>query len=554
MAVFKCKMCGGTIEFTEGATVGVCDSCGTKQTLPRAGDDITANLFNRANNLRLKCEFDKAAAIYEKIVEGDDSNAEAHWGIVLCKYGIEYVEDPKTHKRTPTCHRTLYEAVTADADYLAAVDYGDAAQQALYESEAREIDRIQKNILTIVKNEKPFDVFICYKETDENGKRTVDSAIANDIYYQLTQEGFKVFFAAITLEDKLGQEYEPYIFAALHSARVMLALGTKPEYFSSVWVKNEWSRFLSLMKTDRSKLLIPCYRDMDPYDLPEEFAHLQAQDMGKIGFINDLTRGIRKVCAINPVPSPETPKPDYSEQSNTDSLKKRIELFLMGEEWEKADEYCEKILDTDPENADVYFYKMMIDLQAKSKEDIDLLQGTLKENLNYQKALMFCSEEKKKELQNLDLACCYRFAQSQMEKKDFPSAEKLFTKLGLFQDSAKKAEICFQEQQKQIEQDKPRYKKAKITAAVWSIVSLFCFASGILLLTLNHRTSVSVGAGLLMLSGLAAFMFFYKFAVCADFRAKINNKSEEQQLGISDFPPIKSNVSFNKRLLNLFKQ
>ena len=63
MAIFKCKMCGGTIEFTEGATVGVCDSCGTKQTLPRAGDDVTANLFNRANNLRLKCEFDKAAAI-----------------------------------------------------------------------------------------------------------------------------------------------------------------------------------------------------------------------------------------------------------------------------------------------------------------------------------------------------------------------------------------------------------------------------------------------------------------------------------------------------------
>ncbi len=30
MAIFKCKMCGGTIEFTEGATVGVCDSCGTK--------------------------------------------------------------------------------------------------------------------------------------------------------------------------------------------------------------------------------------------------------------------------------------------------------------------------------------------------------------------------------------------------------------------------------------------------------------------------------------------------------------------------------------------
>ena len=120
MAIFKCKMCGGTIEFEEGATVGVCDSCGTKQTLPKTNDEVATNLFNRANNLRLKCEFDKAAQIYEKIVQENDSEAEAHWGLVLCKYGIEYVEDPKTHEMVPTCHRTLYEAITKDADYEAA--------------------------------------------------------------------------------------------------------------------------------------------------------------------------------------------------------------------------------------------------------------------------------------------------------------------------------------------------------------------------------------------------------------------------------------------------
>ena len=105
----------------------------------------------------------------------------------------------------------------------------------------------------------------------------MDSVIANDIYHQLKQEGFKVFYAAISLEDKLGKEYEPYIFSALNTAKVMLALGTKPEYFNAVWVKNEWSRFLKIMKKDRSKLLIPCYRDMDPYELPEEFAHLKAK-------------------------------------------------------------------------------------------------------------------------------------------------------------------------------------------------------------------------------------------------------------------------------------
>lgn len=56
MAIFKCKMCGGTIEFEQGATVGVCDSCGTKQTLPTANDEVITNLHNRANTLRLNIE------------------------------------------------------------------------------------------------------------------------------------------------------------------------------------------------------------------------------------------------------------------------------------------------------------------------------------------------------------------------------------------------------------------------------------------------------------------------------------------------------------------
>ena len=295
MAIFKCKMCGGSLEIFDGISVATCEYCGTKQTVPKSRDEVVSNLFNRANNLRLKCEFDKAEQVYEKILDIDNTDSEAHWGIVLCKYGIEYVEDPQTYSRIPTCHRTLYEVVLTDVNYLAAIENADAEQKELYIAESKIIDELQKNILNIVNSEEPFDVFLCYKETDENGKRTVDSAIANDIYYQLTHEGFKVFYAPITLEDKLGHEYEPYIFAALNSAKVMLVVGTKPEYFDSVWVRNEWSRFFKSMKNDRSKLLIPCYRNMDAYDLPNEFAHLQAQDMSKIGFISDVIRGLKKV-------------------------------------------------------------------------------------------------------------------------------------------------------------------------------------------------------------------------------------------------------------------
>ena len=96
MSIFKCKMCGGNLNVDGNSTVIECEYCGAKQTITSSRDEAILNMFNRANNLRIKGEFDKAEAIYEKIVEEDDSNAEAHWGMVLCKYGIEYVTDPQS--------------------------------------------------------------------------------------------------------------------------------------------------------------------------------------------------------------------------------------------------------------------------------------------------------------------------------------------------------------------------------------------------------------------------------------------------------------------------
>ena len=460
MSIFKCKMCGGALEIKDGESVAVCEYCGTKQTLPKTKDEVVANLFNRANNLRLKGEFDKAAQAYERIVEADDSEAEAHWGIVLCKYGIEYVEDPKTGKRIPTCHRTLFNAATSDPDYIAAIDYSDPAQQIVYENEAREIDRIQKDILAIVKNEKPFDVFICYKESDAD-KRTVDSVIANDIYYQLTQAGFRVFYAAITLEDKLGKEYEPYIFAALNSSKVMLVLGTKPEYFNAVWVKNEWSRFMQLMKTDRSRLLIPCYRDMNAYDLPEEFSHLQAQDMSKIGFINDVIRGIKKVFETDEKTAhvKESVVVPSTENANIAPLLKRAFMFLEDGSWQDADTYCEKVLDRDPECGEAYLGKLMAELNVRTRQQLADCKKPFDDRENFAKVIRFGDDKiiaemqgyvahinernENERLQNLyDKAVTYMI--NAFSKDEYKAVTSMFQNISGFKDSDILAEQCLE--------------------------------------------------------------------------------------------------------------
>lgn len=453
MAAFKCKMCGGALEISNNETVAVCEYCGTKQTLPKSNDETVSNLFNRANNLRLKCEFDKAEQTYEKILDLDNTESEAHWGIVLCKYGIEYVEDPKTYTRVPTCHRTSYDAILADADYLAALANADAYQKHLYEEEAKKINVIQRDILSIVKNESPFDVFICYKETDESGKRTLDSTIANDIYYQLTNEGYKVFYAALTLEDKIGEAYEPYIFAALNSAKVMLVIGTKPEYFEAVWVKNEWSRFLKSMKNDRSKLLIPCYRDMDAYDLPEEFAHLQSQDMGKIGFINDIAHGIKKILVKKTIQSEPTPIEQSTQlASRVDPLLKRASLFLEDGDFESADAYYEKVLDADPENARAYLGKTLTAFHLRKTEQLSNLKEEYFRQKDYQKAERFADEQLKATLAQCLTAWNenhYNSALSSSEKakspEEFKNAALLFDKLGDYKDSKQLFASCLEQ-------------------------------------------------------------------------------------------------------------
>lgn len=399
MAIYKCKMCGGELSVNEGNTVIECEFCGTTQTVPTAKDENLQGLFNRANVLRMKSEFDKAEQIYEKIIQADNTQAEAYWGLILCKFGIEYVEDPDTFKRVPTCHRTSLDSIIADDDYKSALNYADGIQRGIYETEAKEIDRLQREIIALSQKEDPYDVFICYKETDETGRRTQDSVIANDIYYQLTQEGFKVFYAAITLEDKLGSAYEPCIFAALNSAKVMLSIGTKPEYFNAVWVKNEWSRFLKIMKKDRSKVLIPCYKDMDAYELPEEFAHLQAQDMSKIGFINDVVRGIKKVLSANA--AKDTKKETVVVNANsatTAPLLQRVFMFLEDGNWNSADEYCEKVLDLEPQNALAYVGKLMVELRVKTQQNLSECEEPFDNYNNYQKAIRFADDTLKASL------------------------------------------------------------------------------------------------------------------------------------------------------------
>ena len=360
MAIIKCKMCGGDLVIEPGSNVAECEYCGSRQTVPTADNEKKMVQFERAERLRKNCEFDKAAGIYESIVSEFRTESEAYWGLFLCKYGIEYVDDPATGKKIPTCHRSSFDSVMEDNDFEQALENADAVARKVYREEAKQIEEIRKGIIEVSGREQPYDIFICYKETGENGQRTIDSAIAQDVYDALTAKDYRVFFSRITLEDKLGQEYEPYIFAALNSAKIMLAFGTDYEYFNAVWVKNEWSRYLKLMASDKSKHLIPCYKNIDAYDMPREFAKLQAQDMGKVGAIQDLLRGVEKL-----LPKKETLIQERvvveapAANGKIASLLDRGYMALEDGDYDKADGFFEEVLNNDSKNAQAYIGKTL---------------------------------------------------------------------------------------------------------------------------------------------------------------------------------------------------
>ena len=400
MAVYKCKMCGGTLDVKHGATVCECEYCGSKQTVPQLDDEKKINLFMRANRLRQANEFDKASVVYESIVSEFPDEPEAYWGLILCKYGIEYVDDPETGKKIPTCNRSSFDSIFDDQNFDMVMEYSDPSSRAVYRDEAKSIEGLRVGIIEVSSREEPYDIFICYKETDAMGGRTLDSVLAQDVYSALVEKGYRVFFSRITLEDKLGQEYEPYIFAALNSAKLMLVFGTDYEYFNAVWVKNEWSRFLSLIEKGAKKTLIPCFKGIDANDMPKEFARLQAQDMGKIGAIQDLLRGVEKILGTKSQIIPS----EYPTLAsvNVSGLTQRGNMALEDGDFENAVNYFERALDANPSEARAYLGIFLAtngftSLENLLEDDMFLLE----ENKEFKRAEQFADSILAKELKTV---------------------------------------------------------------------------------------------------------------------------------------------------------
>ena len=137
MAILKCKYCGGNISPFPENQLGTCTGCGAVMTLPKNTDKQHASAHNAGNYFRRAGQFDKALAVYQKLLSQDETDAESCWCSALCRFGVQYYEEDGVYH--PAVLRPNNGSFLECSDYLAAISLSGGAVQLLYEKEARRI-------------------------------------------------------------------------------------------------------------------------------------------------------------------------------------------------------------------------------------------------------------------------------------------------------------------------------------------------------------------------------------------------------------------------------
>lgn len=382
MGGLKCKMCGSNLDIGDSITVCKCEKCGTSQTVPDIEDDKELKLFERAGRLRFNCDFDKAAGIYNTITDSYTEEAEGYWGLILCKYGIEYA-DNASGKKVPVCHRISYDSVMDDEDFELVMENSDSESRAIFREEAKIIEENRKKYIQIAESEQPYDIYISYRAKDDNGDKTAVSEIAGHLYNKLTSAGYSVFLSEAALKGKKQSDCEPYIYSALNSANVMLALGTSYDDYNDVWVKNEWNRYLEIAEKNKNKCLIPCYKDVDEYDIPKEFAGLKVCQLGNDDTFNNIMAEIANVVKPESVnqPAPEPEKAEPAEEIELEEIEiiEPVDINKLLDEgfsaisdknWKEANKLFFQVLDEEPDNSKAYWGQLLVQQECTNAREM----------------------------------------------------------------------------------------------------------------------------------------------------------------------------------------
>ena len=139
-----------------------------------------------------------------------------------------------------------------------------------------------------------FDVFISFKNTDNNGQRTKDSIMAEELYHALKKRNINAFYSNISIPESGEYDFGDMIDMAIEQCSIIVVVGTSIENFNSKWVSHEFKMFRQEMlsgnkASERSAIFSYITENVNTNKLPMALRYCQA--------FTSLSEVVNSVCA-----------------------------------------------------------------------------------------------------------------------------------------------------------------------------------------------------------------------------------------------------------------
>ena len=283
---FRCPTCG-CVEIEEYGSYIKCKACGNKYRRKLQEEPIYADL-SYAVNERQEAEFDKSRRRYDALIQeykhSDCGMEEAWWGRFLCEQYVIFYQNEK-EEAIPSFWNINDEPCTKSESYKKALQYArNSGNESNYERLAELIEEYKEKYRRVLK-ERPEgnDIFICFKDSGTN-----DANLGYKIYNKFSGK-YNIFFSRESLNNIQCNDYEPYIYHALKTAKSMIVICSDRDNLESKWVHNEWWRFWKFAQSGEKTIIPVCRRGFNPAQLPDELSRCQAhkEDIDLLSVLSD---------------------------------------------------------------------------------------------------------------------------------------------------------------------------------------------------------------------------------------------------------------------------
>ena len=195
MSIFKCKMCGGSLEVDDDKKVCVCEYCGTRQTVPKYEDNYhksadsengdkpnTEVLLNRVTIFLADKNWKNADKYCEKALDINPECAEAYLGKLMAELKIDKFENLQNCNKVFIDYNNLKKTIQFADDKLQSVIYEALYNQAIHFMNNNSTKSCEKSIAV-------FDSIKNYKDSQKQIELCEKSK--GDIISQIKKKALK---------------------------------------------------------------------------------------------------------------------------------------------------------------------------------------------------------------------------------------------------------------------------------------------------------------------------------------------------------------------------